>query len=180
MRARVLIGYSRCLGCGAEPACEAKSIKGFPAYEVLACGHIASHHKRTPHILVGGLDAKGYLLVTLSGGGHRRQDRIHRLVAEAFHPNPERLPCVRHLDGRPTNNSKDNLAWGTYTQNEADKRRHGTWHARRNNKLNEQQVRRIRQMARGGARHVVIAERFKVSRATVTRAVNGTTWRELE
>lgn len=43
--------------------------------------------------------------------------RIHRLVAEAFIPNPDNLPIVNHLDEQPWNNDYRNLEWCTTKHN---------------------------------------------------------------
>lgn len=42
---------------------------------------------------------------------------IHRLVAEAFIPNPNNYPCINHKDENPSNNNIDNLEWCTYKYN---------------------------------------------------------------
>lgn len=46
-----------------------------------------------------------------------RGHTIHRLVATAFIPNPDNLPCINHLDGDKKNNMVDNLEWCSYSRN---------------------------------------------------------------
>ena len=42
---------------------------------------------------------------------------LHRLVAEAFIPNPNNKPCVDHIDHNKSNNCVSNLRWVTYEEN---------------------------------------------------------------
>jgi len=72
----------------------------------------------------------GHQYVTLHPG--RVFKFVHALVLEAFdRSRPEGTQC-RHLDGDPTNNRLDNLAWGTPSENTLDAVRHGTnYHARK-------------------------------------------------
>lgn len=65
------------------------------------------------------LNSDGYLQVTVGKTGHRSQYRVHRMVAEAFVPNPNNLPEVNHKDYDRTNNNADNLEWCTHADNVA-------------------------------------------------------------
>lgn len=61
--------------------------------------------------------SRGYKFVTLVVKNNRKTAYIHRLVAEAFIPNPENLPEVNHKDENKLNNCVDNLEWCTVAYN---------------------------------------------------------------
>ena len=63
------------------------------------------------------LDTKGYVMVSLKKDGKSSRHRIHRLVAQAFIPNPENLSQVNHKDENKENNCIDNLEWCTNNYN---------------------------------------------------------------
>lgn len=60
---------------------------------------------------------KGYLQAHLRVGNKRQTVYIHRLVAEAFIPNPDNKPIVNHIDGNKQNNDVSNLEWVTASEN---------------------------------------------------------------
>ena len=53
----------------------------------------------------------GYMQVMLRKPGIAKQRLVHRVVAEAFVPNHDGLPCVNHKDEKKKNNQADNLEW---------------------------------------------------------------------
>ena len=59
----------------------------------------------------------GHLQIGLHKDKKRKTMYIHRLVAQAFIPNPDNLPCVNHKDENPNNNNVDNLEWCTQKYN---------------------------------------------------------------
>lgn len=59
----------------------------------------------------------GYIEVGLCKDGKNQKKKVHRLVAEAFLPNPNGFPQVNHKDENKANNSADNLEWCTNQYN---------------------------------------------------------------
>lgn len=87
---------------------EWKPIKGLENYyKVSDTGKVFS--LRTNKLMKPFSSRFGYRRVTLQVGDGKVKRSIHRLVAEAFIPNPENKPQVHHLDNDPSNNHKDNL-----------------------------------------------------------------------
>lgn len=68
-------------------------------------------HHRKERILKLSTDKDGYLYVYLYKNGKGKNFSVHRLVAEAFLPNPHNYPCVNHKDENKQNNNVDNLEW---------------------------------------------------------------------
>lgn len=60
---------------------------------------------------------QGYRTVGLKVNGKNKGLRVHRLVANAFIPNPEKKPYVNHIDGNRGNNKLENLEWVTPSEN---------------------------------------------------------------
>lgn len=68
-------------------------------------------------ILKGIKVRNGYLRISLSKSSKEKQVLIHRLVAQAFIPNPNNLPVINHKDEDKTNNHVENLEWCTRLYN---------------------------------------------------------------
>lgn len=102
-----------------------KLIDGFPNYAINRDGEIFSRYKYktnivsdewrpVQHVLDKGV---GYYLVTLVHNGKRKNQFIHRLLAQHFIANPENKAHVNHIDGNKQNNRLDNLEWATPKEN---------------------------------------------------------------
>lgn len=106
-----------------------KAISGYEGlYEVSEDGEIKSlarmkryrdgARKHPERIMRSRLVNGGYAQVMLTNAkGARRFLLVHRLVAEAFVPNPNQLPQVNHKDGNKLNNCAENLEWCTAKNN---------------------------------------------------------------
>ena len=70
----------------------------------------------TGHFLTGTI-LHSYRYINFRWNGKQKNKSVHRLVAEAFLPNPENLPYVHHKDGNRLNNNLENLEWVTEQDN---------------------------------------------------------------
>ena len=81
-------------------------------YSTNNCGRAKYHQEISQRI-----NADGYMQITVGKTDNRSQYRVHRMVAEAFIPNPDNLPEVNHKDNNRMNNCVDNLEWCTHAYN---------------------------------------------------------------
>lgn len=122
----------------------------------------------------------GYMKVSITINNTSRNAYVHSLVAEAFlGPRP---PClqVRHLDGDGKNNVVKNLEYGTQSQNEADKLKHGRSNSGSRHgmaKLNESDAYEIATLRASGKPLKEIAEMYMVSTTTVCRISKRRGWK---
>lgn len=127
----------------------------------------------------------GYLYVNLNKNSKVIKKNIHRLVAQAFIPNPENKPQVNHKDGNKTNNHVDNLEWNTAKENFNHalntgliKPLKGKKH--NNSKITEKDVLKIRELSKTGLKHQEIGNQFGISRSVVCRICNYKSWTHVE
>lgn len=81
---------------------------------------------RKGHILKQHPVRGGYMAVSFRVNGKQVNRSVHRLVAQAFVPNPDNLPEVNHKDNDRTKNCVSNLEWCTHEYNIAYREKYGT------------------------------------------------------
>lgn len=98
---------------------EERKMKDIPGYEglyaVTSCGRVWSY--KSKRFLNPIVNNNNYLVVTLHKDGERKIFLIHRLVAEAYIPNPNSLDTVDHIDNNKMHNYVNNLQWLTRAEN---------------------------------------------------------------
>ena len=96
-----------------------KRVSGFKNYEVSTLGRV--RNCRRGNIFTPGIGPNGYRQVGLRRNGIRRNLYVHRIVAQAFVPNPENKPQVDHKDRDVSNNCCSNLRWSTISENNGNR-----------------------------------------------------------
>ena len=94
-----------------------KDIKGYEGlYKVSNTGKVFSY-KSNKLLSLKSINSGGYIQVGLYKSKKAKMFCVHKLVAEAFIPNPLSLDVVDHLDENKTNNNVHNLEWVTQYEN---------------------------------------------------------------
>lgn len=91
-----------------------KKIVGSEKYSVSNYGRVRNDN--TGKMVPQGTNF-GYRIVSLFENGKAKKYRVHRLVADAFIPNPNNYPIVNHKDEIKDNNRMENLEWCTHSYN---------------------------------------------------------------
>lgn len=118
----------------------------------------------------------GYLVASFSPNVKPPSRQIHRLVAIAFIPNPNNLPCVNHKDGNKLNNNVDNLEWCTHKQNTQHAISLGLVTPRRAKpclwKLSAEDISDIIKQYDEGYSQPYLARKYKVNQCHISRIIN--------
>ena len=122
----------------------------------------------------------GHMRVGLRKDSRKQRFMVHRLVALAFlPPAPADKPLVLHRDGDPANNRVSNLYWGDNKDNTQDAIAHGTLargERATRGKLEEHQVRAIRQQHRAGESYSALGRRYGVTKRAIIMCVKRLSW----
>ena len=137
-------------------------------YQVSSMGRVKSLERKIPHWRGGERIQKerilkpfvvgGYLRVGLSVDGKLKRLRVHRLVCEAFHENPENKPEVNHINEDKTDNRAVNLEWCTAKEN--------CNHGSRNERVAKAQSKPVGQYTRDGELVKIWPSTIEVQRKT--------------
>ena len=173
-----------------------KCIAGYEnIYQISNCGRVKSlkkvvdrgkcHRVFDECILKPGIDKKGYLRCSLSHNGKSKTFKIHRLVAEAFIPNPENKPQVNHINGDKLNNNVSNLEWCDQSENMKHACKMGLKLLGGENnpasKLTAKDVEYIKTHYNASDENfngVALSKKFGVNRKTISRIISGAAWKE--
>lgn len=127
--------------------------------------------------------AFGYPKVVLSINTKQRWAFVHRLLAQAFIPNPENKREVNHKDLNRMNCVLDNLEWTTSAENKRHAKKNGRYRILKGeerwcSKLNEDKVREIRftRSLPNPPTYETLAKQYGVGSSTIGSAATRKTW----
>lgn len=146
----------------------AKRINGYEGYAVTRNGVVYSlPRKRVKKLRIKKAVANmkvDYLRVSLCKNGKDELIYIHRLVAEAYIPNPENKPMVNHINGIKSDNRVENLEWVTDQENRTHAFEHGLLP---HQKIHPKEKKEVYDMVKSGVPVKVVAERYGVKPGAV-------------
>lgn len=140
--------------------------------EINGGGHISGNRWKAGMILTPSIEKDtGRAVVNLCKNAVRDRKRVHVLVLTAFvGARPEGMVACHFPDGNPANNRLSNLRWGTRKENGEDMVKHGNSQKgskNKNAKINDDQVREVRNHIAVGLSDLKISRLMGIGRATV-------------
>ena len=137
----------------------------------------------TGRYMKGGLDARGYVRVTIREPsiGFKKAMKLHQLVAKAFIPNPHNYTQINHIDGNKQNNSIENLEWCTSKHNVQHAHRLGLRKGQPGTSNGactheEYEIRNVCELIAQGLGATAIARLTGLERGLIQDIINGRLW----
>lgn len=124
----------------------------------------------------------GYKRVTLCKNGKTKRFLVHRLVAEMFINNENKLKQVNHKDGNKGNNKLQNLEWASQSNNQKHAYKTGLQKIQRGEArknvaiLKWEQIYQIREMSNSGKTSYEISDLFNINRRHINKIVSNEAW----
>jgi hypothetical protein len=131
------------------------------------------------------IGSTGYYMVSFSYFNKSKPQRVHRLLAKTFIPNPNNLPEINHKNGNKLDYSLENLEWVNRTENVRHAFKTGLANNTGSNngmcKLDEESVKIIKRMLQDGISQTKIAFKLnhKVTRSAISAISTGRLWRHI-
>lgn len=168
-----------------------KPIEGYEGlYDISNLGRVKSLPKQSGSrlninstIMRLGSDKNGYSVISLSKNGKYKLCKVHRLVGQAFIPNPENKPCINHKNLIKNDNAFVNLEWVTIYENSFHSSLHGkNWGiGEKNNsaKLSDDDIRAIKHLSFFGYKARHLYDMFGVSKNCIQYILNNEKWQHV-
>lgn len=157
-----------------------KQVKDYEGYyEISNIGNVRSTSYKGTKLLKPAKTKRGYLNVIFCVNQVKVHKLIHRLVAEAFIPNPRNLEQVNHINGNKEDNTVENLEWCTSeynNQHALNSSLLNRYEDRPEAKLTKKLVLKIPELIKQGATTDDLKNLFKVSRRCIDNIFEGKTW----
>jgi hypothetical protein len=157
-------------------------IPSHPNYEISVKGTIRKI--QTKAIKSQYIGSTGYYMVTFVYNRKSKPARVHRLIAEVYIPNPNKLPEINHKNGIKTDNRLRNMEWCTRLDNARHAFKTGlinnTGERNGKSKLKLAEVRQIKRLLKTGLSQEKIAAMFPVTRSTILGIKLGRLWHHVK